>query len=102
MRAAVSSAMLATDLADYLVRRGASFREAHGAVGALIRRTETERCELNDLPFSAFAEAHSLFASDVGDALDAAHSLKRREVQGGTGPRAVRAQLEAARAAIRS
>src|SRR6185436_13025407 len=50
MRAAVSSSMMATDLADYLVRRGATFREAHAAVGGLIRRIEEERCDLHELP----------------------------------------------------
>jgi argininosuccinate lyase len=101
MRGAVSSTMMATDLADYLVRRGATFREAHAAVGGLIRRTEAERCDLHELPMSAFSAAHALFDQDVFDALGAAHSLEQREVDGGTGPRAVRAQLDAARAAIR-
>jgi argininosuccinate lyase len=101
MRAAVSSSMMATDLADYLVRRGATFREAHGAVGGLIRRIERDRCELHDLPFSAFSDAHPLFENDVFDALGAAQSLQQREVEGGTGPRAVRDQLEAAKAALR-
>ena len=100
MRKAVSSSMMATDLADYLVRRGATFREAHGAVGSLIRRMEAERCELHELPFGAFAAAHPLFTQDVFDALGSAHSLDQREVEGGTGPRAVHAQLDAARAAI--
>ena len=102
MRSAVSSSMMATDLADYLVRRGSTFRDAHAAVGGLIRRTETDRCELSELPFSAFQKAHALFEQDVFDALSATSSLEQREVEGGTGPRAVRAQLEAARAAIRS
>ncbi len=101
MRAAVSSTMMATDLADYLVRRGATFREAHGAVGRLVRRAETERCELGALPFSAYAEAHALFQKDVYEALEPERSLAHREVEGGTGPRALREQLEAARAAIR-
>jgi len=100
MRRAVSSSMMATDLADYLVRRGATFREAHAAVGSLIRRMDTARCELDELPFDAFVEAHPLFERDVAEALGAAQSLEQREVEGGTGPRAVRAQLDAARAAI--
>jgi len=102
MRGAVSSSMMATDLADYLVRRGATFREAHGAVGGLIRLSEAERCELHEVPMSAFSETHPLFDQDVFQALGTAHSLEQREVEGGTGPRAVRAQLEAARAAIRA
>ncbi|HYC51318.1 MAG TPA: argininosuccinate lyase [Gemmatimonadaceae bacterium] len=102
MMEAVSSSMMATDLADYLVRRGATFREAHGAVGSLIRRTESEECELKDLPQSAFAEAHALFGSDVFDSLDVRESLSQREVEGGTGPNAVRAQIQAARTAVKA
>jgi argininosuccinate lyase len=101
MRAAVSNSMMATDLADYLVRRGATFREAHAAVGGLIRRIEASGGELHDLPLSVFAEAHPLFDQDVFAALGATQSLEQREVEGGTGPAAVRAQLEAARSAIR-
>ena len=100
MRAAVSSSMMATDLADYLVRRGATFREAHGAVGGLIRRAESERCELHELPLTAFADAHRLFDERVFEALSAAHSLEQRDVEGGTGPNALRAQLTAARASL--
>ncbi len=100
MNAAVSGSMMATDLADYLVRRGATFREAHAAVGGLIRRIERERCDLQDLPIEAFAEAHALFGADVRDSLAPARSLEQREVEGGTGPRAVSAQLAAARQAI--
>ena len=100
MRAAVSSSMMATDLADYLVRRGATFREAHTAVGGLIRRAEVARVELDELPVDVFAEAHPLFGPDVREALSFANSLEQREVEGGTGPSAVAAQLDAARAAI--
>jgi argininosuccinate lyase len=100
MRAALSSSMMATDLADYLVRKGATFREAHGAVGRLVREAESRRCELQALPLSTFAEAHLLFAADVVDALSPQHSIEHRDVEGGTSPRAVRVQLEAARAAL--
>jgi argininosuccinate lyase len=100
MRAALSSTMMATDLADYLVRRGASFREAHGAVGRLVRESEIRKCELFDLPHATFAESHALFGEDVFDALSPRASVEQREVDGGTGPQAVRAQLEAARVAL--
>jgi argininosuccinate lyase len=100
MRSSLSSTMMATDLADYLVRKGASFREAHGAVGRLIRRCEDEHLELHTLPLAAFADAHGLFEQDVFDALSAHESVERRDVEGGTGPRAVRAQLEAAQSAV--
>jgi argininosuccinate lyase len=101
MRAAVSSTMMATDLADYLVRKGASFRDAHGAVGKLVREAEEKRCELSALPFTAFSAAHALFAKDAYKALEPEASVALRDVPGGTGPRAVKAQIAAARAAIR-
>lgn len=100
MRGALSSAMMATDLADYLVRRGATFREAHGAVGRLIRQCEEGSLDLHTLPFAAFTAAHPLFEHDVFDSLSALRSVEQREVDGGTGPRAVRAQLEAAQKAL--
>jgi argininosuccinate lyase len=100
MRAALSSTMMATDLADYLVRKGATFREAHGAVGRLVRESETTGREMQELPFSSFAAAHPRFSEDVLDALSAERSVVQREVEGGTGPAAVRAQIEAAQAAL--
>jgi argininosuccinate lyase len=100
MRAAVSSSMMATDLADYLVEKGASFREAHLAIGSLIRESEQEGCELDALPLSSFRSAHSLFADDALDWLEPTRSVARRDVPGGTGPTAVSAQLRSAREAL--
>ena len=100
MSGALSSTMMATDLADYLVRKGATFREAHGAVGSLVRESETSGMELHALPFASFTAAHARFERDVFDALSPARSVEQREVEGGTGPAAVRAQLEAARTAL--
>jgi argininosuccinate lyase len=100
MRAAVDGAMMATDLADYLVRKGATFREAHGVVGRLVREAEQAQCELHSLPLRSYSAAHPLFASDVFDALSPLASMERREVEGGTGPQALKAQLAQARAAL--
>ena len=100
MAAALSSTMMATDLADYLVGKGVTFREAHAAVGSIVRKAEESGVELSALPVSAFVAAHAAFGTDVLDALSARASVARREVDGGTGPRAVRAQLEAAVASL--
>jgi argininosuccinate lyase len=100
MRAALSSSMMATDLADYLVEKGASFRDAHSAIGSLIRESEREGCELDALPLSSFKSAHQSFGDDVLDWLEPARSVARRDVPGGTGPGAVSAQLRAAREAL--
>lgn len=100
MRGALSSTMMATDLADYLVGKGATFRDAHEAVGSLIREAEGKGCELTELPGVSFAAANALFGDDVMDWLDPAQSVARRGVPGGTGPEAIRVQIEAAIAAI--
>ena len=100
MRAAVSSAMMATDLADYLVKKGATFREAHGAVGSLVREAEEAGIELDALPVGSFTAAHALFGADARDALGVEASLAAREIAGGTGPQAVASQLVAARASL--
>ena len=97
MKAALSSTMMATDLADYLVLKGTSFREAHAAVGALVRQCEVSGIELHALPLKAFKAAHASFGADVFDALSAVSSVERRETEGGTGPVAVRAQIQSAR-----
>jgi argininosuccinate lyase len=100
MSAALSSTMMATDLADYLVGKGVTFREAHGSVGQLVRQAEEAGVELNALPLSAFTAAHQAFGDGVHDALSPHASVARREVEGGTGPRAVRSQLDAAIATL--
>jgi len=100
MRSAVSSAMMATDLADYLVDRGVPFREAHKAVGFLMRRCEETGVELHALERSTYTEAHLKFGDDVYEALSPERSLARREVEGGTGPGAVREQLGRARGVV--
>ena len=101
MRSAISSSMMATDLADYLVEKGTTFREAHSAIGSLIRECERDGCELDALPVASFKAAHPLFGDDILDWLEPTMSVARREVPGGTGPSAVAAQLQAARDALR-
>jgi argininosuccinate lyase len=100
MRAALSSSMMATDLADYLVEKGATFREAHGAIGALIRESEREGCDLDGLPLASFKAAHPLFGDDALNWLEPSRSVARRDLPGGTGANAVKAQLRSAREAL--
>lgn len=100
MREAVSGAMMATDLADYLVRKSVSFRDAHGAVGRLVREAEETGVDLSALPFTSFEAAHPAFEQDVLAELSPERSLQHRDIPGGTGPTSVSHQLEAARAAL--
>lgn len=97
MSAAVSSAMMATDLADYLVRKGTSFRDAHGAVGALVRLAEERGCELTALSRDDYTRAHAAFDGDIMRELESANSIAHRSVVGGTSDSAVRSALELAR-----
>jgi argininosuccinate lyase len=101
MKSALSSTMMATDLADYLVGKGATFRDAHEAVGSLIREAEGKRCELSDLPSASFTSAHALFGDDAREWLDPAQSVARRSVPGGTGPESIRSQIASAELAIK-
>jgi len=100
MSAALSTTMMATDLADYLVRKGASFRQAHEAVGSLIREAETRGCDLKDLDNAAFRKANDLFGDDARESLGHVASVGSRNIPGGTGPESVRDQLESARKII--
>jgi argininosuccinate lyase len=102
MRTAVSSFMMATDLADFLVRRGLSFREAHHAVGALVRQAEAAGVELDALPQSAFTDANPLLTPSARRELDPLRSLANREIPGGTGPLAVADQIRAANVALKA
>ena len=100
MRAAVSGGLMATDLADYLVRKRVTFRDAHGAVGRLVREAEEAGVELWDLPMASFSAAHPAFEGDVLEELKPEKSLSHREIAGGTGINSVRAQLAAAKGLI--
>lgn len=100
MREAVSGAMMATDLADYLVRRSVSFRDAHGAVGRLVREAEERGVDLSSLPFASFFAAHSAFEQDVLAELAPERSLSHRDIAGGTGPSSVRQQIADAKQSL--
>ena len=102
MRGAVTAGLMATDLADYLVDRGVTFRDAHSAVGKLVREAESGGVELDALPLASFSSAHPVFGSDVLEALKPERSIERRNIAGGTGPGAVKDQLAAAIAALRA
>ncbi len=98
-RAAAESFSLATDVADYLVKKGLPFREAHGIVGGLVRECEQRRCELTQLPLDVYKAASPLFEGDILD-LDVDAALAARDIPGGTAPRRVREAAESLRRAL--
>jgi argininosuccinate lyase len=87
---------LATEIADWLVRGGVPFREAHEAAGACVRMAEEADCELADLSAEQFARAHPALTTDVRDVLDVHRAIAARTTPNGTAPRRVREQLAAA------
>jgi argininosuccinate lyase len=100
MAAALDDALLATDLADYLVRQGVPFRESHHRVGQLVRRAEALDLSLAELELADYQAVHPAFAADVYTVFDFQRSVAARNGYGGTAPEAVRLQIEEARAAL--
>jgi argininosuccinate lyase len=98
--AAMDPQMLATDLADYLVRRGVPFRQSHEVVGRLVRRAEGRGVALSALSTEDFHAEHETFAEDVYDVFDWLASTDARDTAGGTSRRSVEAQLAAAAARL--
>ena len=92
--------LAATDVADYLAKRGLPFREAHAVVGHLVLMCEKRGCNLEDLPFEVFQEASPLFERDITEALDIPSIVAARTTEGGTAPAAVAVQLQRAEAQL--
>lgn len=97
MAASCDPAMMATDLADALVRKGVPFREAHSIVGRVVREAEQAGLPLDQLPTSTVQAIHPAFDEGVQDLFDVRASVARRAVKGGTAIVAVKRQLEEAR-----
>jgi argininosuccinate lyase len=94
MRAALDASMLATELADYLVRKGLPFREAHHVVGSVVREMGEGQASWETAALQRFSP---LFDDDVSAAFDFRAAVERRSADGGTGPESVRRQIEALR-----
>ncbi len=98
MRAAAGEGFAtATDLADYLVRRGAPFRDAHEAVARAVRHAEAAGVDLADLPVAELRQFSPLVGDDVHAVLTLEGSVASRDHPGGTAPAQVRAAAAAAR-----
>jgi argininosuccinate lyase len=96
-RAAGEDFATATDLADYLVRKGLPFRQAHEVVGKVVRHAIEAGTTLEDLGPAVLREFSPLIGDDVASALTVEASLRARAVTGGTAPDAVRHALAHAR-----
>jgi argininosuccinate lyase len=90
----------ATDLADYLVRKGLPFRDAHEVVGSAVGLCVERKIDLSDLSLEELQGFHSLIETDVFDALTLEGSLKARDHIGGTAPNQVSAACQRALAKV--
>ena len=94
MKKSLSMDMLATDLADYLVRKGVPFRETHHIAGEAVKWAESQNCCLNEIPLQKLKELHSAFESDVDQVWDFTSSVEKRMSLGGTSQSNVLLQIQ--------
>jgi argininosuccinate lyase len=85
---------LATDVAEWLVRQGVAFREAHEIAGACVRRCEEAGIGLEDLTDAELAAISADLSPDVREVLSVEGSVASRDARGGTAPARVTEQLE--------
>ena len=101
MEASLSMDMLATDLADYLVRKGVPFRETHHISGECVRAAEENKLSgIDQLSMEQFKEIDSRFEDDVFKTFNFEQSVERRDATGGTAKSAVLKQLNALKATL--
>jgi argininosuccinate lyase len=102
MKAAAGGFALATELADYLAAQGVPFREAHRAVGQLVRRCEELGVTLEEVPAEELTAAHPILAGLPRDLLTPEGSVANKKSTGSTAPASVEEQLERARKVLGS
>jgi argininosuccinate lyase len=99
-RAALRGYATATDLADYLVKKGLPFRDAHEVVAHAVKVALHEGVDLSELPLGVLQRFHKDIAEDVFEVLTLRGSLGARNVIGGTAPAQARGQIERHRARL--
>lgn len=99
-RAVLEGFATATDLADYLVKKGLPFRDAHEAVARAVRHAETKGCDLADLPLDELKQFSALAGEDIYAVLTPEGSLASRKHIGGTAPEQVKKAIAKARAEL--
>jgi argininosuccinate lyase len=99
-QAALRGYATATDLADYLVKKGLPFRDAHETVAHAVKAAVTHQVDLSELPLAVLQGFHPSIEKDVYDVLSLRGSLNARDILGGTAPKQVRAQIAKHRARL--
>jgi argininosuccinate lyase len=99
-KAALKGYATATDLADYLVRKGVPFRDAHETVAHAVKAAIAQQVDLSELPLSVLKQFSGAIEKDVYEVLSLRGSLNARNVLGGTAPAQVRTQIARHRARL--
>jgi argininosuccinate lyase len=102
MKGALTADMLATDLADYLVRKGIPFRETHHISGRAVALAEKRGCQIADLTLEDFKGLNPTFDEDVKLVFDFESSIEKRDAIGGTSKRMIQRQVDYLRKALSS
>ncbi|KAG8689198.1 argininosuccinate lyase [Ceratobasidium sp. 394] len=97
MRAALTMDMLATDLADYLVRKGMPFRETHHISGRAVALAESSGIQISDITLEQYKQLSPKFEEDVAEVFDFEKSVEQRNAIGGTSRQTVDRQIEVLR-----
>ena len=92
--AALQGYATATDLADYLVKKGVPFRDAHETVASAVRSSEERQCDLSDLPLKDLQSFNPLIENDIYQVLTLEGSVAARNHVGGTAPERVRYEAQ--------
>jgi argininosuccinate lyase len=100
MLAAIDSSMLATDLADYLVRKAMPFREAYVVAGKAVRAAVEKGVSLDQLSLSEWQDLGP-FEADVHQVFNVIKSVEKRNAVGGTSPQSVKDQIQIAKSKIK-
>jgi len=99
-QAALKGYATATDLADYLVKKGLPFRDAHETVAHAVKAAVSHACDLSELPLTVLQGFHKSIEKDVFDVMSLRGSLNARNTLGGTAPAQVKAQVARHRARL--
>ena len=86
----------ATDAADYLVKKGLAFRDAHEVIGKLVLYCVTHQTALEELPLATYKSIHPIFEEDIYQAITLSTCVKERQVKGGPSPNALDYHFEKA------
>ena len=102
MQKSLGMDMLATDLADYMVRKGVPFRETHHISGRCVAFAEKNKIQLSDITLDQFKEIDNRFTDDVMNVWNFEASVDRRNAIGGTARSAVERQVNVLREIVKA